>query len=124
MARFVLDGEDLEVRAYLASQVGPSRVVFGATRITVANLGVPVLAAENRSDTAVLFVGVQFSGPVGFARTTFGSSSPSEGNDLTLSLAPNGTPVPFVLLPGDELWLLQTDNALPVARYVVSELAF
>ena len=124
MARVVLDGEDLEVRAYLASQVGPSRVAYGAIRITVANLGVPVLAAENRSDRTVLFVGVQFAGPAGTTITTFGSSSPSEGNDLTLALSPNGVPVPFVLLPGEELWVLQTNPAIASARYVVSEQAY
>lgn len=123
MARIVLDGEDLEVRAYLASQVGPSRVAFGAIRVVTVPLGVPVLAAENRTDNSVQFVAVQYAG-VGIATTTFGSSSPSLGNDLTLDQAPNSIPAPFVLLPGEELWVLQTDPAATNVRYVVSELAF
>ncbi len=100
--RIVLDGRDLEVRAYLASQVGPLRRPFGLIRPFPLAAGQSALVAEARGDF-VLYVGIESTVSTSIAVSK--SQQPGLGQQPTIAFTANVTFADFVLMPGDSLYV-------------------
>ena len=117
--KITLEGSDLEVRAYLAATVGPSRRVFGTVRPLPVQPFVPSLVSASRSGNTVLFVSVEANAAVTAAFSR--QNGPSIGQDITILFSATETVFAnFVLRPGEELSI--TANA--AVTFVYSEMAF
>lgn len=122
--RIVLDGESLEVRAYLASQIGPQRRPFGVVRAVVIQPGSTRMVAQNATTDRVLYVGVEVTSAAGAtAETVFGNTNPPNRlQDPTVDMPRRGAFADFVLMPGDELWVMNGDPAS--VTYSVCQVTF
>lgn len=113
--RIVLDGNDLEVRAYLASQIGPTRRPFGTVRPNPVAAGVPKLVASARSG-AVLYVGLESTVTTNIAVAK--NNTPAINQSITFLFTANVTFEDFVLLPGEELWVRPAAATIVIATEV------
>lgn len=118
----VLSGDSVEVRAYLAAQVGPSRRPFGTNRTVVAERNTPALLVSNSTGNRVLYVGVQLTGTSASTTAFARDNNPTIDKDFTLVMANEETVADFVLVPGDELFVVQ--RTLATCRFAVFEVAF
>lgn len=118
-----LDGSSIEVRAYVASQVGPSRRPFGKTQPVTLQAGQVAQVAQNGTG-GVLFVSVlAVTGPGGNARTVFASNaSPGDGKDPTVNMTYRVLFQDFVLLPGESLFVQNAASAQ--VTYSVATVSF
>ncbi len=117
--KITLEGNDLEVRAYLAATVGPSRRAFGTVRPLPVQPGVPALVSASRSGNTVLFVSVENN--AGATAAFSKQNSPSIGQDITIIFSATETVFAnFVLMPGEELSI--TSNI--ATTFIYSEMAF
>lgn len=117
--KITLEGNDLEVRAYLAATVGPSRRAFGVVRPLPVQPGVPTLVSASRSGNTVLFVSVEtnVAALAAFSR----QNGPSIGQDITIRFSATDTVFAnFVLMPGEELSITSSI----AATFIYSEMAF
>jgi hypothetical protein len=119
--RIVLDGADLEVRAYLASQVGPTRRPFIASRGVRISAGTVEMLASNTGD-GPLYVAVEMVTVGGAVVTVFSQAAqPTLGKDFTISMVANTTVLDFVLMPSEQLYALAPAIA---ATYAVFQVPF
>lgn len=118
----VLSGDSVEVRAYLAAQVGPSRRPFGITRTVLAPKNESVLLCSNTSGKRVLYLGVQLTGTASSTSAFAKQDPPSIDRDFTLVMQAEDTIADFVLVPGDQLYVMQ--RTLLSCRFAVFEVPF
>lgn len=115
----VLDGKDLEVRAYLAAQIGPSRRPFGAVRPFPVLASTSTQLAANRSGEDILFVSVVCNAASLAALAK--NQSPSLNQDVTYQFSATiSVFADFVLFPGEELFVTSSINA----TFIVTQVPF
>ena len=111
---------DLQLRAYLASQIGPSRRVFGAVRPFICQPGIPRVIT--RSQSTVLYVSIQSTTLATAAISRNGG--PSINQDITQIFVADVTFVDIVMLPGEELAIQTAVLPNTPTTFIVTELAF
>lgn len=111
---------DLQLRAYLASQIGPSRRVFGAVRPFICQPGAPRVIT--RSQDTVLYVSIQST--VNATAAISRNGSPSINQDITQIFLADVSFVDIVLLPGEEVAIATPVLPNTPTTFIVTEIAF
>ena len=102
--------DDVSIRCYLASLIGPSRAPFGSRSSVVAQLNQPVMLVRNSTQDRALYVTVS-RGPGANAQGIFSKNDSPSSNDYAVAF-PSAAVFRFVLRPGEQLSYLSTSGPL------------